>query len=178
VVEEAEPQQVDDEPGQADAQHHQRLLHLVGLDEALDGLQQDGEAQAGQEDGVDQGPHHLGPDPAEGVLLGGLGPPGEALGHQGHHQGQHVRQHVEGVRQHGQRRGQPAHHHLQHHEEEGQRQHAQQPGPVAAPAGHGDPRQAEDRRRRRRRRSGGAARPSAASPRREGRPEPGGHGAG
>uniref|UniRef100_A0A4X2L1Z0 Uncharacterized protein n=1 Tax=Vombatus ursinus TaxID=29139 RepID=A0A4X2L1Z0_VOMUR len=119
VVEEAEPQQVDHEPGHADPEDHQRLLHLVGLDEALDGLQQDGEAEAGQEDGVHQRAHHLGPDPAERVLLGGLGPPGEALSHQGHDEGQHVGQHVERVREHRQRRGQPAHHHLQHHEHEG-----------------------------------------------------------
>uniref|UniRef100_A0A8D2ETP3 Uncharacterized protein n=1 Tax=Theropithecus gelada TaxID=9565 RepID=A0A8D2ETP3_THEGE len=119
MVEEAEPQHVDQQPGHADPKDHQRLLHLVRLDEALDGLQQDGEAEAGQEDGVHQSPHHLGSDPAERVLLGGVGPPGEALGHQRHHQRQHVRQHVEGVGEHRQRRGHPAHHHLQHHEHEG-----------------------------------------------------------
>uniref|UniRef100_F6TFE8 Uncharacterized protein n=1 Tax=Macaca mulatta TaxID=9544 RepID=F6TFE8_MACMU len=137
MVEEAEPQHVDQQPGHADPKDHQRLLHLVRLDEALDGLQQDGEAEAGQEDGVHQSPHHLGSDPAERVLLGGVGPPGEALGHQRHHQRQHVRQHVEGVGEHRQRRGHPAHHHLQHHEHEGQRQHAQQPAPVPTPAPHG-----------------------------------------
>uniref|UniRef100_A0A8D0UZN7 Uncharacterized protein n=1 Tax=Sus scrofa TaxID=9823 RepID=A0A8D0UZN7_PIG len=119
MVEEAEPQHVDHQPRHADPEDHQRLLHLVRLDEALDGLQQDGEAEAGQKDGVHQSPHHFGPDPAERVLLGGVGPPGEALGHQRHHQRQHVRQHVEGVREHRQRRGHPAHHHLQDHEHEG-----------------------------------------------------------
>uniref|UniRef100_A0A8C6DDF1 Uncharacterized protein n=1 Tax=Moschus moschiferus TaxID=68415 RepID=A0A8C6DDF1_MOSMO len=123
VVKEAEPQHVDHQPRHADPEDHQRLLHLVRLDEALDGLQQDGEAEAGQEDGVHQSPHHLGPDPAEGVLLGGVGPPGEALGHQRHHQRQHVRQHVEGVGEHRQGRGHPAHHHLQDHEHEACRRH-------------------------------------------------------
>uniref|UniRef100_A0ABI7WB97 Uncharacterized protein n=1 Tax=Felis catus TaxID=9685 RepID=A0ABI7WB97_FELCA len=118
MVEEAEPHHVDQQPGHADPEDHQRLLHLVRLDEALDGLQQDGEAEAGQEDGVHQSPHHFGPDPAERVLLGGVGPPGEALSHQRHHQRQHVRQHVEGVGEHRQGRGHPAHHHLQHHEHE------------------------------------------------------------
>uniref|UniRef100_A0A8I3MV53 Uncharacterized protein n=1 Tax=Canis lupus familiaris TaxID=9615 RepID=A0A8I3MV53_CANLF len=118
MVEEAQPHHVDQQPGHADPEDHQRLLHLVRLDEALDGLQQDGEAEAGQEDGVHQGPHHLGPDPAERVLLGGVGPPGEALGHQRHHQRQHVRQHVEGVGEHRQGRGHLAHHHLEHHEHE------------------------------------------------------------
>uniref|UniRef100_A0AC11BX27 Uncharacterized protein n=1 Tax=Ovis aries TaxID=9940 RepID=A0AC11BX27_SHEEP len=119
VVKETEPQHVDHQPRHADPEDHQWLLHLVRLDEALDGLQQDGEAEAGQEDGVHQSPHHLRPDPAEGVLLGGVGPPGEALGHQRHHQRQHVRQHVEGVGEHRQGRGHPAHHHLQDHEHEG-----------------------------------------------------------
>uniref|UniRef100_A0A8C8XXV9 Uncharacterized protein n=1 Tax=Panthera leo TaxID=9689 RepID=A0A8C8XXV9_PANLE len=137
MVEEAEPHHVDQQPGHADPEDHQRLLHLVRLDEALDGLQQDGEAEAGQEDGVHESPHHFGPDPTERVLLGGVGPPGEALSHQRHHQRQHVRQHVEGVGEHRQGRGHPAHHHLQHHEHEGQHQHAQQPAPVPTPAPHG-----------------------------------------
>uniref|UniRef100_A0A8C3HQ87 Uncharacterized protein n=1 Tax=Chrysemys picta bellii TaxID=8478 RepID=A0A8C3HQ87_CHRPI len=119
LVEEAEPQQVDEEPRSSHANHHDRLLDLVGLGEALDGLQQDGEAEGGEEDRVDQGAHHLGPHPAEGVLVGGAGALGEAHGHQGHHQGHDVGQHVEGVREHGQRGGDPAHHHLHHEEEEG-----------------------------------------------------------
>uniref|UniRef100_A0A8C6ZN76 Uncharacterized protein n=1 Tax=Nothoprocta perdicaria TaxID=30464 RepID=A0A8C6ZN76_NOTPE len=113
VVEEAEPQQVDDE----------RLLDLVGLREALDGLQQDGEAEGGEEDGVDEGAHHLSAHPAEGVLLGGAGALGEAHGHQRHHQRHDVREHVEGVGEHGERRRDAAHHHLHHEEEEGERQH-------------------------------------------------------
>uniref|UniRef100_A0A8B9CA90 Uncharacterized protein n=1 Tax=Anser brachyrhynchus TaxID=132585 RepID=A0A8B9CA90_9AVES len=120
VVEEAEPQQVDDEPRHPHGDDHQRLLDLVGLGEALDGLQQDGEAEGGEEDGVDQGAHHLGAHPAEGVLLGGAGALGEAHGHQRHDQGHDVGQHVERVGQHGQRRRHPAHHHLHHEEEEGE----------------------------------------------------------
>uniref|UniRef100_A0A8C0ZV02 Uncharacterized protein n=1 Tax=Castor canadensis TaxID=51338 RepID=A0A8C0ZV02_CASCN len=133
MVEETEPQHVDQQPGHADPEDHQRLLHLVRLDEALDGLEQDGEAEAGQEDGVHEGAHHLGPDPAERVLLGSVGPPGKALGHQRHHERQHVRQHVEGVGEHGQRRGHPAHHHLQHHEHEG----SLSLSPVLPLCGHG-----------------------------------------
>uniref|UniRef100_A0A8C4U7F6 Uncharacterized protein n=1 Tax=Falco tinnunculus TaxID=100819 RepID=A0A8C4U7F6_FALTI len=119
VVEEAEPQQVDDEPRHPHTDDHQRLLDLMGLGEALDGLQQDGEAEGGEEDGVDEGAHHLGPDPPEGVLLGGAGALGEAHGHQCHDQGHDIGEHVEGVREHGQRRRDPAHHHLHHEEEEG-----------------------------------------------------------
>uniref|UniRef100_A0A670I4A5 Uncharacterized protein n=1 Tax=Podarcis muralis TaxID=64176 RepID=A0A670I4A5_PODMU len=124
MVEETEPQDVDQEPRGADADDHPGLLDLVGLGEALDGLEQDGEAEGRQEDGVDQRAHHLGAHPAEGVLLGGAGALGEAHGHQRHHQRHHVRQHVEGVRQHGQRVRQAAHRHLHHEEEEGQRQHS------------------------------------------------------
>uniref|UniRef100_A0A8C6I534 Uncharacterized protein n=1 Tax=Mus spicilegus TaxID=10103 RepID=A0A8C6I534_MUSSI len=119
MVEQTEPQHVDQQPRHADAQHNERLLHLMRLDEALDGFQQDGEAQPREEDGVHQCAHHLSADPAERVLLRGVSPPGEALGHQRHYERQHVRQHVEGVGQHGERRGHPAHHHLQHHEHEG-----------------------------------------------------------
>uniref|UniRef100_A0A8V0ZLA8 Uncharacterized protein n=1 Tax=Gallus gallus TaxID=9031 RepID=A0A8V0ZLA8_CHICK len=119
VVEEAEPQQVDDEPRHPHGDDHQRLLDLVGLGEALDGLQQDGEAEGGEEDGVDQGAHHLGAHPAERVLLGGAGALGEAHGHQRHDQGHDIGEHVEGVGQHGQRRRDAAHHHLYHEEEEG-----------------------------------------------------------
>uniref|UniRef100_A0A672TXU5 Uncharacterized protein n=1 Tax=Strigops habroptila TaxID=2489341 RepID=A0A672TXU5_STRHB len=120
VVEEAEPQQVDDEPRHPHADDHQRLLDLVGLGEAFDGLQQDGEAQGGEEDGVDEGTHHLSPHPPEGVLLGGAGALREAHGHQRHDQSHDIGKHVEGVGQHGQRRRDPAHHHLHHEEEEGE----------------------------------------------------------
>uniref|UniRef100_A0A8D2LWW4 Uncharacterized protein n=1 Tax=Varanus komodoensis TaxID=61221 RepID=A0A8D2LWW4_VARKO len=130
MVEEAEPQDVDEQPPDTDPDDYPGLLDLVGLGEALDGLQQDGEAERRQEDGVDQGAHHLGPHPAEGVLLGGAGALGETDGHQGHHQGHHVREHVEGVRQHGQRLRQPAHHHFHHEEEEGQRQHLKNKFPI------------------------------------------------
>uniref|UniRef100_A0A8C9MSN6 Uncharacterized protein n=1 Tax=Serinus canaria TaxID=9135 RepID=A0A8C9MSN6_SERCA len=103
----AEPQQVDDEPRHPHGDDHQRLLDLVGLREALDGLQQDGEAEGGEEHGVDEGAHHLGPHPSERVLLGGAGALGEAHGHQRHDQ------------EHGQRRRDAAHRHLHHEEQEG-----------------------------------------------------------
>lgn len=134
VVEEAEPQQVDEEPRHPHSDDHQRLLDLVGLREALDGLQQDGEAEGGEEHGVDEGAHHLGPHPPERVLLGGAGALGEAHGHQRHDQGHHVGEHVEGVGEHGQRRRDAAHRHLHHEEQEGERQHAQQPRPPVLPA--------------------------------------------
>ncbi|KAJ0026522.1 hypothetical protein NQD34_017522, partial [Periophthalmus magnuspinnatus] len=85
---------------------------------ALDRLQDDGEAQRGQEHGVDQGAHHLRPDPAERVLVGGLSLLREPDRHESHDQRDDVRQHVERVRQHGQGRGDPAHHHLHHEEAE------------------------------------------------------------
>uniref|UniRef100_A0A8D0L9Y7 Uncharacterized protein n=1 Tax=Sphenodon punctatus TaxID=8508 RepID=A0A8D0L9Y7_SPHPU len=172
LVEKAEPQQVDQEPGSADTDHDQGLLDLVGLGEALDGLQQDGEAKRGEEDGVDQGAHHLGPHPAEGVLLGGAGALGEAHGHQRHHQSHDIGEHVEGVGEHGQRGGQPAHRHLHHEEQEGQRQHAQQPRPPALPPPRGIPCPAARHRPRRslasQRRGGLRPVPSSAGGGREG----------
>uniref|UniRef100_A0A8C6TZC7 Uncharacterized protein n=1 Tax=Neogobius melanostomus TaxID=47308 RepID=A0A8C6TZC7_9GOBI len=104
-VEQAQAQQVDQEPG--------------GPHPALDRLQDDGEAERREEHGVDQSPHHLGADPAERVLVGGLGLLGEAHRHQSHHQRDHIGQHVEGVRQHRQRGGHAAHHHL--HDEEAEK---------------------------------------------------------
>uniref|UniRef100_A0A665WF60 Uncharacterized protein n=1 Tax=Echeneis naucrates TaxID=173247 RepID=A0A665WF60_ECHNA len=97
------PEQVDQEPRGTDPGHHHGALDLMGLGEALDRLQDDGEAQRGEEDGVDQSPHHFRPDPAEGVLLGCVGFLGEAHGDQSHDQRDDVRQHVKGVGQHGQR---------------------------------------------------------------------------
>uniref|UniRef100_A0A6I8S5K7 Uncharacterized protein n=1 Tax=Xenopus tropicalis TaxID=8364 RepID=A0A6I8S5K7_XENTR len=91
--------------------HYQRLLDGLGLGESLDGFQHDSEAQGGEEHGIDQCPHHPGPDPAERVLV-----------RRPDHQRDHVRQHVEGVGQHRQRAGHPTHHHLHHEEDEGQGQ--------------------------------------------------------
>uniref|UniRef100_A0A673HDB5 Uncharacterized protein n=1 Tax=Sinocyclocheilus rhinocerous TaxID=307959 RepID=A0A673HDB5_9TELE len=81
--------------------HHHGLLDLMRLREALDGLQDDGKAKRGEENGVDQGAHHLGPDPAERVFVGGLGLLRETHRYQSHDQRDHVRQ-----------RRDPAHHHL------------------------------------------------------------------
>ena len=44
--------------------------HTFGLDQAREGLHNDGEAQGDQEDGVDQCSKHLHADPAKGVALG------------------------------------------------------------------------------------------------------------
>lgn len=73
AVEQAEPQQVNQKPRGTDPGHHHWKLDLVGLGETLDRLQDDGEAQRREKDGIDQSPHHLRSDPAEGVLVGRLG---------------------------------------------------------------------------------------------------------
>uniref|UniRef100_A0A672MHU0 Uncharacterized protein n=1 Tax=Sinocyclocheilus grahami TaxID=75366 RepID=A0A672MHU0_SINGR len=112
-----EPEQVDQQPHGPHHDHHHGLLDLMGLREALDGLQDDGEAERGEEHGVDQRAHHLGPDPAERVFVGGLGLLRETHRHQSHDQRDHVRQHMKGVRKHR------------------ERQHAQQADPVRR-AGH------------------------------------------
>uniref|UniRef100_A0A8B9LA37 Uncharacterized protein n=1 Tax=Astyanax mexicanus TaxID=7994 RepID=A0A8B9LA37_ASTMX len=125
-VEQEKPQQVYDKSGHADPHHHPRVLDLVGVRVALHGLQQDGEAERRQEHGVDQRAHDLGSDPAERVLAGGLGLLGEAHGHQGHGERDNIAQHVEGVGEHRQRRGDPAHHQLHDEEAESQAEHAEQ----------------------------------------------------
>uniref|UniRef100_A0A671QFW1 Uncharacterized protein n=1 Tax=Sinocyclocheilus anshuiensis TaxID=1608454 RepID=A0A671QFW1_9TELE len=89
---------VDQQPRSPHPNHHLGLLDLMGLREALDGLQDDGEAERGEEHGVDQRAHHLGPDPAERVFVGGLGLLRETHRHQSHDQRDHVRQHMKGVR--------------------------------------------------------------------------------
>uniref|UniRef100_A0A3Q2DPS7 Uncharacterized protein n=1 Tax=Cyprinodon variegatus TaxID=28743 RepID=A0A3Q2DPS7_CYPVA len=99
-VEEAEAQQVDKKPRGAHPGHHHRGLDLVGVGEALDGLQDDGEAQRREKNGVDQSPHHLRPDPSEGVLFGRLGFLGEPHRDQSHDQRDNIREHVERVREH------------------------------------------------------------------------------
>uniref|UniRef100_A0A3Q1BWC3 Uncharacterized protein n=1 Tax=Amphiprion ocellaris TaxID=80972 RepID=A0A3Q1BWC3_AMPOC len=105
-------EQVDQEPRGADPGDHLRAVDLVGLGEALDRLQDYGEAQRREEDGVDQSPHHLRPDPAEGVLVGRLGFLGESHRDQSDHQRDDVRQHMKGVGQHRQRGGDPTDHHF------------------------------------------------------------------
>uniref|UniRef100_A0A671QKJ4 Uncharacterized protein n=1 Tax=Sinocyclocheilus anshuiensis TaxID=1608454 RepID=A0A671QKJ4_9TELE len=99
---------VDQQPRSPHPNHHLGLLDLMGLREALDGLQDDGEAERGEEHGVDQRAHHLGPDPAERVFVGGLGLLRETHRHQSHDQRDHVRQ-----------RRDPAHHHLHDEKAEG-----------------------------------------------------------
>uniref|UniRef100_A0A3B5AIS7 Uncharacterized protein n=1 Tax=Stegastes partitus TaxID=144197 RepID=A0A3B5AIS7_9TELE len=79
-------EQVDQEPHGTDPGDHLRGLDLVGFGEPLDSLQDDGEAQRREEDGVDQSPHHLRPDPAEGVFVGRVGLLGESHRDQSDHQ--------------------------------------------------------------------------------------------
>uniref|UniRef100_A0A3Q0RRZ7 Uncharacterized protein n=1 Tax=Amphilophus citrinellus TaxID=61819 RepID=A0A3Q0RRZ7_AMPCI len=95
-----EAQQVNQKPRGTDPGHHHGSLDLVGLGETLDRLQDDGEAQRREEDGVDQSPHHLRPDPSESVLVGRLGFLGEPDRHKSHNERNDVRQHMKGVRQH------------------------------------------------------------------------------
>uniref|UniRef100_A0A8C6P094 Uncharacterized protein n=1 Tax=Nothobranchius furzeri TaxID=105023 RepID=A0A8C6P094_NOTFU len=78
-------------PRGSDPGDHHRPLDLMRLGETLDHLQDNGEAQRREEDGVDQSPHHLRPDPAEGVLIGRVGFLGEPHGDQSHDQGDDVR---------------------------------------------------------------------------------------
>uniref|UniRef100_A0A672IH33 Uncharacterized protein n=1 Tax=Salarias fasciatus TaxID=181472 RepID=A0A672IH33_SALFA len=96
----SEPEQVDQEPRGADPRHKLRAFDHVRLGESLDRLQHDGEAQRREEDGVDQSPHHLRPDPPKRVFVGGVGFLGEAHGHESHDQRDDVRQHMKRVRQH------------------------------------------------------------------------------
>uniref|UniRef100_A0A3B4WC64 Uncharacterized protein n=1 Tax=Seriola lalandi dorsalis TaxID=1841481 RepID=A0A3B4WC64_SERLL len=70
----SEPEQVDQEPRHTDPGDHQGALDLMGL------------AQRSEEHGVDQSPHYLRPDPAEGVLVGRTGFLGESHGDQRHYQ--------------------------------------------------------------------------------------------
>lgn len=100
AVEQAESQQVDQQPGRADPGDHLRALDLMGFGETLDSLQNDSEAQRRKEDGVDQSPHHLRPDPTEGVFVGGMGFLSKSYRDESHHQRNDIRQHMKGVRQH------------------------------------------------------------------------------
>uniref|UniRef100_A0A8D0CPE7 Uncharacterized protein n=1 Tax=Sander lucioperca TaxID=283035 RepID=A0A8D0CPE7_SANLU len=68
------------------AEPKQRTIDLIGLGKTLDSLQDDGEAQRREEDGVDQSPHHLRPDPPEGVFVGRMGFLSESHRDQSHDQ--------------------------------------------------------------------------------------------
>ena len=59
---------VDDEAGDADVDQRVDVLDLVRVRQSLDRLDEDGEAERDQEDGVDESPEHLGASPAERVL--------------------------------------------------------------------------------------------------------------
>uniref|UniRef100_A0A3B3YDZ1 Uncharacterized protein n=1 Tax=Poecilia mexicana TaxID=48701 RepID=A0A3B3YDZ1_9TELE len=87
-------------------------VDLLGFGEALDGFQDDGEAQRREKDSVDQSPHHLRSDPSECVFLSRVGSFGKPHRDQSHNQRQNVRQHMEGVREHREGRGNAADHHL------------------------------------------------------------------
>uniref|UniRef100_A0A8C2ZU60 Uncharacterized protein n=1 Tax=Cyclopterus lumpus TaxID=8103 RepID=A0A8C2ZU60_CYCLU len=93
-------EQVDQEPRGTNSGDHQRAIDLLGLGEPLDSLQDDGKAQRREEDRVDERPHHLRPDPPEGVFVSRVGFLGKSHRDQSHDQRNNVRQHMKGVRQH------------------------------------------------------------------------------
>lgn len=92
---------IEEQPDDPGGQHQQRRLRLLGADVPLDGLHQDAEHERHGEDGVAKGPHHVGPQEAEGALpvaRDAAGPQAE----QAYDHGQEVREDGEGVRGQGQ----------------------------------------------------------------------------
>ena len=69
VTKDDEADDVDEETHPAHNQDHLWVMDLLRLDESLESLDCDGEAEGEQEHGVDQGPDHLGPGVAEGVCF-------------------------------------------------------------------------------------------------------------
>ena len=102
----------------------------------LGGVDDDGEAERDEEDGVDQCAEDLRPCVAKGAAA--PGPSREADGEEGDEEGEHVGEHVEGVGHEGVGARPLPHHQL--HQEEGQRQDQHQaeaerlaPGRAQAP---------------------------------------------
>ena len=88
----------------------------------LCGVDDDGEAERHEEDGVDERAEDLRPCEAEGAAA--PGPPREADGEEGDEEGEDVREHVEGVGHEGVGARPLPHHQL--HQEEAQRQQQHQ----------------------------------------------------
>jgi len=68
VVEQDQSYNINDESGNADVDHTVHLLDGVRDGQSLDGLDEDGEAESYQEDGVDQSTEHLSTCPTVRVL--------------------------------------------------------------------------------------------------------------
>ena len=69
VTKDDEAYDVDEETHPADNQDHLGVIDGLRLDEPLERLDGDGEAERQEEHCVDQGPHHLGPGEAECVRV-------------------------------------------------------------------------------------------------------------
>ena len=69
VTKDDETYDVDEETHPADNQDHLGVIDGLRLDEPLERLDGDGEAERQEEHRVDQGPHHLGPGEAECVRV-------------------------------------------------------------------------------------------------------------
>uniref|UniRef100_A0A3P8X100 Uncharacterized protein n=1 Tax=Cynoglossus semilaevis TaxID=244447 RepID=A0A3P8X100_CYNSE len=105
TVEHAEAEQVHQKPHGSDRGHQHWRIDLPGFGEALDRLQNDGEAERGEEDSVHQSPHHFRPYPAECIFVGRPGFLGETNRDQSHDQGNNIRQHMEGCLLQGDKTG-------------------------------------------------------------------------
>jgi len=68
-VKQNEPDNVDNEPGDADIQHPVCVLDLVLVCQSLNRFNEDREAKRNKEDGIDKCTQHLGPCPAIRVLV-------------------------------------------------------------------------------------------------------------
>ena len=68
--EEEEAEDVDEETNGADDEQQVRIVDLFRLRDALESLDEDGEAERYEEDRVDERPHHLGSRPTVRVLGG------------------------------------------------------------------------------------------------------------
>ena len=73
VAEHDHAEEVDGQPDAPNDEQHVGLVDLVRVEEPFDCLDEDGETEGAQEDGVEKSPEDFCPGPTEGVLLGGLG---------------------------------------------------------------------------------------------------------
>uniref|UniRef100_A0A674E5S4 Uncharacterized protein n=1 Tax=Salmo trutta TaxID=8032 RepID=A0A674E5S4_SALTR len=80
------PEKVDQEPRGPHTDNYMGFLDFMWVGESLDGLQYYGETESCEEHSVDQSPHHLSPDPSEGVFICRLCFLSKAHGHQSHKQ--------------------------------------------------------------------------------------------
>uniref|UniRef100_A0A8B9FZN1 Uncharacterized protein n=1 Tax=Amazona collaria TaxID=241587 RepID=A0A8B9FZN1_9PSIT len=119
VLEDEQPHQVDGEPEGADDEHQLRVVDGLRPGEAQDGLDENGEAERGEEHGVAEGPHRL----SAAVAVSGAGAAAAATGDaprgETDAEGDEVREHVEGVGHQRDGVAQVARHQLGHEEASG-----------------------------------------------------------